>query len=279
MKRKTSYNAIILGNLIKNLGKVGAMISLKGKKALVTGASRGIGLAIASRLAQLGADVILVSRDKTALEGAISKIKASGGNLGENLGKMTAFAADVSSSEDVAELAKKVLQDFEKIDILVNNAGITRDGLLVRMKDQDWEDVMATNLRSVFLLSRAFVKSMMKAHFGRIINITSVVGQVGNAGQVNYAASKGGVIAFTKSLAREVASRNITVNAIAPGFIETDMTDKLDDATKEELLKSIPLKSLGHVDDISACAAFLASDEARYLTGAILPVNGGMAMP
>lgn len=251
------------------------MISLKGKKALVTGGCRGIGLGIAKRLANLGADVILVSIDGEMLKKAVSSLENSEGGSG----KVLSFVADVSNAEQVAALSQQVLQQVDKVDIVVNNAGITRDGLLIRMKDQDWEDVLAVNLRSVFLISRAFLKTMMKEHFGRIVNIASVVGQVGNAGQTNYAASKGGVIAFTKSLAREVASRNITVNAVAPGFIKTDMTDKLPQEVKEELLKSIPLKTLGEIDDVSACVAFLASDEARYLTGVVLPVNGGMAMP
>ena len=252
------------------------MISLKNKVALVTGSSRGIGAAIAQRFATLGASVVLTGRDENALKQMVEKLESE--KKPAEKASYIFYPADVSNEQDVQNLVAWSLEKMGKIDILVNNAGITRDGLILRMKTADWDDVFSVNLRSAFFLSRAVVRHMMKARYGRIVNISSVVGQVGNAGQVNYAASKGGMIAFTKSLAREVASRKITVNAIAPGFIDTNMTEKLTDEAKKYVLENIPLGYQGHVDDISAGVAFLASDEAGYITGATLPINGGMAM-
>lgn len=239
------------------------------KVALVTGAGRGIGRAVALELAKAGADIFLVARTETQLAAAAEEIRA--------LGRRAEIAvADVSRAEEVTNAVEKALQTFAHIDILVNNAGITRDNLLVRMKDEDWDSVINTNLRSAFLFAKACAKSMMKRRFGRIINISSVVGLTGNAGQCNYAASKAGIIGLTKSLARELASRGITANAVAPGFITTDMTAKLaDDATLKE---KIPLGAPGSVQDVANAVRFLASVRSGYITGQVLNVDGGMAM-
>jgi 3-oxoacyl-[acyl-carrier protein] reductase len=244
--------------------------TLKGETALVTGASRGIGAAIAQRLSTAGAKVIGTA---TSAEGAarISATLAQWGGRGEVL--------DVGSSESTAALIAGLEAAGDMPTILVNNAAITRDTLLLRMKDDDWNAVIDTNLSANFRVSKVCVKRMMKERKGRIINITSVVGQMGNAGQVNYAAAKAGVIGLTKSLARELASRNITVNAVAPGFIDTDMTRSLSEELKEGLLKQIPAGRLGRAEEVAECVLFLASPGAAYVTGQTLGVNGGMLMP
>jgi 3-oxoacyl-[acyl-carrier protein] reductase len=249
--------------------------SLEGKSALVTGASQGIGRAIAIELASRGATVALAARNLEKLTAVANEIEAAGG-------KALPFALDVSSEDSIKAGAKQVLAELTSLHgglhILVNNAGITRDGLALRMKLADFDDVLRTNLTGAFLLTQAVISSMMKARWGRIINITSVVGEVGAAGQANYAASKAGMIGLTKSLAREFASRNITVNAIAPGFIETDMTHVLTPEQKAAILTQIPLARYGSDKDIAAAVSFLASDAASYITGHTLDVNGGMHM-
>ena len=237
--------------------------------ALITGASRGIGRAIAERL---GDDGFFVIGTATSDAGAES-ISAY---LGEN-GK--GMKLDVSDSESVTSVIKTINDDFGAPTILVNNAGITRDNLLMRMKDDEWDDIINTNLTSVFRMSKAVLRGMMKVKTGRIINISSVVGSTGNAGQANYAAAKAGMIGFTKSMAKEVGSRNITVNTVAPGFIDTDMTQELNDDVKNALLSSIPLSRLGEAKEIAHAVAFLASAGASYITGETLHVNGGMFMP
>lgn len=239
------------------------------KIALVTGASRGIGRAIAEKLAD---DGFFVVGTATTDNGADS----ISGYLGEN-GK--GLKLDISNPESIEKLIKTVADTCGVPDVLVNNAGITRDNLLMRMKDEEWDDIINTNLTSVFRLSKAVLKGMMKARTGRIINISSVVGSTGNAGQTNYAAAKAGMIGFTKSLAKEVGSRNITVNTVAPGFIDTDMTKELSEEMKNKLLASIPLSRLGEAREIAYAVAFLASPHAAYITGETLHVNGGMYMP
>ncbi|OOE51718.1 3-oxoacyl-ACP reductase FabG [Salinivibrio kushneri] len=243
-------------------------MKLDGKVALVTGASRGIGRATAELLAERGATVIGTA---TSEKGAA----AISDYLGEN-GK--GLALNVTSAESVAEVLDTIKKEFGDVDILVNNAGITRDNLLMRMKDDEWQDIMDTNLTSIFRLSKAVLRAMMKKRCGRIINIGSVVGVMGNAGQANYAAAKAGVIGFTKSMAREVAARGITVNTVAPGFIETDMTKALNDEQRAATLAQVPAGRLGDPKEIAATVAFLASDDAAYMTGETLHVNGGMYM-
>jgi 3-oxoacyl-[acyl-carrier protein] reductase len=245
--------------------------SLEGKIALVTGASQGIGRACAIALAAEGATVALAARGVDKLEAVAAEIAAAGGTA-------KAYALDVSSEDSIKSTAKAILADLGAVHILVNNAGITKDGLALRMKLADFEDVLRTNLTGAFLLTQAVISSMMKARWGRVINITSVVAQTGAAGQANYAASKAGMIGLTKSLAREFASRNITVNAIAPGFIETPMTEVLTEAQKTGILAQIPLARYGTDADIAAAVAFLAGDGAAYITGHTLDVNGGMYM-
>jgi 3-oxoacyl-[acyl-carrier protein] reductase len=239
--------------------------------ALVTGASRGIGRAIALALAREGATVIVnyATRRETA-EAVVNAITAQGG-------RAVAIAADVADAGQVEAMFKEVLGKFGRIDILVNNAGITRDNLLLRMKDADWEQVINTNLKGAFLCARAAAKAMLKQRWGRIINISSVVGLTGNAGQVNYASAKAGLIGLTKSLARELASRQITVNAVAPGFIETDMTKELAAEVRQAMLGSIPLGRFGQPEDVAEAVVFLASEKASYITGQVLVVDGGMA--
>ncbi len=237
--------------------------------ALVTGASRGIGKAIAEKLAQ---DGFFVLGTATSDEGA----EAISLYLGEN-GK--GFKLDVSNADSIAEVLKVITDEFGTPYVLVNNAGITRDNLLMRMKDEEWDDIINTNLTSVFRMSKAVLRGMMKAKAGRIINISSVVGSTGNAGQANYAAAKAGMIGFAKSMAKEVGSRNITINTVAPGFIDTDMTKELNDDIKNALLGSIPLNRLGDAKEIAHAVAFLASEGAGYITGETLHVNGGMFMP
>lgn len=243
-------------------------MSFEGKIVLVTGASRGIGRAIAETFVARGAKVIGTATSESGAE-AIS------GYLGAN-GK--GFMLNVVDAQSIDSVLASIRAEFGEIDILVNNAGITRDNLLMRMKDDEWEDILDTNLTSVFRLSKAVMRAMMKKRFGRIITIGSVVGTMGNAGQVNYAAAKAGLIGFSKSLAREVASRGITVNVVAPGFIETDMTRALTDDQRAGILSSVPANRLGDAKEIASAVAFLASDEAGYITGETLHVNGGMYM-
>ena len=243
-------------------------MSLEGKIALVTGASRGIGRAIAEILAERGATVIGTATSESGADA----ISAYLGDHGKG------FALNVTSPESIEVTLKQIKEQYGDIDILVNNAGITRDNLLMRMKEDEWQDVMNTNLTSIFRLSKAVLRAMMKKRHGRIISIGSVVGTMGNAGQTNYAAAKAGLLGFTKSMAREVASRGITVNAVAPGFIETDMTKALNDDQRAATLANVPAGRLGDPREIAAAVAFLASDEAAYITGETLHVNGGMYM-
>ena len=248
------------------------MQKLAGKTAIVTGAGRGIGNAIARRFASEGATVILISRSASSCGGAAEEINK------EFPGSCTAYPCDVADYDAVQETAAAILANFPQIDILVNNAGITRDTLMLRMKEEDWDSVMSTNLKSAFNMVKSFQRILMKSPAGRIINMSSVVGLTGNMGQANYAASKAGLIGFTKSLAQEFASRKVTSNAIAPGFIATDMTDAIPEKIKEEMLKKIPLGSLGEPNDIASLTAFLASDDARYITGQVITCDGGMTM-
>lgn len=248
------------------------MGKLDGKSAIVTGASRGIGKDIALYLAKEGAKVAVnYSGSKDKAEAVVEEIKAFGGEA-------FVIQANVDQAEDVQSLVSATLEQFGTIDILVNNAGITRDNLLMRMKEQEWDDVLDTNLKGVFLCTKAVTRQMMKQRNGRIINITSIVGVSGNAGQANYVAAKAGVIGLTKSTALELASRNITVNSVAPGFITTDMTDALPEEVKTQMLSQIPLAKFGNPEDIAKAVAFLASDDANYITGQTLHVNGGMYM-
>ncbi|NBM55114.1 3-oxoacyl-ACP reductase FabG [Proteus sp. G2669] len=239
-----------------------------GKIALVTGASRGIGRAIAEDLVARGATVIGTATSENGAQ-AISEYLS---------GKSKGFVLNVTENDSIEKFLAEVRAEFGEIDILVNNAGITRDNLLMRMKDDEWQDIINTNLSSVFRLSKAVMRAMMKKRYGRIITIGSVVGTMGNAGQANYAAAKAGVIGFSKSLAREVASRGITVNVVAPGFIETDMTRALTDDQRAGILSQVPANRLGDAKEIASAVAFLASDEASYITGETLHVNGGMYM-
>lgn len=247
-------------------------MSLKGKIAVVTGGSRGIGRAICLRLAKMGAFVYVnyVSRSEAAEE-TVEMIERAGGK-----GKILGF--DVANGKAVQDAFKDILKDSGSIDILVNNAGITRDGLMARMKESDWDSVLDTNLKGAFLCSKVASRSMMKQKFGRIVNISSVSGFSGNAGQVNYAAAKAGLVGLTKSMAREYASRNITVNSVAPGFIETEMTELLDSDTQDQIKSEIPLAAFGKCDDIAGAVAYLVSDDGGYVTGQTLHVNGGMYM-
>jgi 3-oxoacyl-[acyl-carrier protein] reductase len=254
-----------------NGSPVEAAMGLSGRIALVTGASQGIGRACALELARAGATVALAARNVEKLEAVAAEIVAAGGQA-------KAYALDVSSEDSIKVGAKTVIAVLGKVDILVNNAGITKDGLALRMKLTDFEDVLRTNLTGAFLLTQAVISSMMKGRWGRVINITSVVGETGAAGQANYAASKAGLIGLTKSLAREFSSRGITVNAIAPGFIQTAMTDELTDAQKAAILAQIPLARYGTDADIAAAVGYLASDAAGYITGHTLDINGGMYM-
>ncbi len=247
------------------------MSQLANQIAVVTGAGRGIGRAIALKFAAEGADVACVSRTAENSEKVANEIRALGR-------KAWAYAVDVSDAAAVAATGEKILADAGKIDVLVNNAGVTRDGLLMRMAEADWDTVLDTNLKGAFSFTKAFARSFIKQRSGRIINVASVIGLIGNAGQCNYAASKAGLIGFTKSVARELASRGITANALAPGFIETDMTAILNEEMRTELLKKIPLNSFGQGDDIANAALFLASPAARYITGQVLAVDGGMVM-
>lgn len=244
-------------------------MDLNGKVALVTGAGRGIGLAIALKLAEVGAAVVINDINEPTANQATEQIKAMGR-------QSLAITADVSSATEAHRLIETAASMMGKVDILVNNAGITRDGLLLRMTDDDWDRVLNISLKSVFLCTRAALRPMMKQRWGRVINISSIVGIAGNAGQANYASAKAGIIGFTKSISKEVASRNITVNAIAPGFIDTEMTQRLDEKYKEELKKRIPVGYFGSPRDVAEGVAFFASDGARYYTGQVLSVDGGM---
>lgn len=247
------------------------MNSLSNQIAVVTGSGRGIGRAIALKLAQAGADVACVSRTSANADKVAGEISASGR-------RAWAFAANVANRQEVESVTAAVLQQAGRVDILVNNAGVTRDGLMMRMSEEDWDEVINTNLRGAFLFTRALSRHFIKQRSGRILNIASVIGLIGNAGQCNYAASKAGLIGLTKSAARELAGRGITVNAIAPGFIETDMTAGLKAELREELLKAIPLRSFGQPEDIAEAALFLCGPGGRYITGQVLTVDGGMVM-
>jgi 3-oxoacyl-[acyl-carrier protein] reductase len=246
-------------------------MSLSGRVAFITGASQGIGRACALKLASQGATVAVAARNQEKLNELVSEITAAGG-------KAAAFALDVTDEEQVKSAMKAATSQLGKIDILVNNAGITRDQLVMRMKRADWDAVLQTNLTSAYLCIQQVMSSMLKQRWGRIINITSVFGQMGQAGQANYAASKAGLIGLTMAIAREVGSRNITCNAVAPGFIETAMTESLGDEFKQNAAKQIPLGRVGSVEDVAGAVAFLASDEASYITGHVLAVNGGLLM-
>jgi 3-oxoacyl-[acyl-carrier protein] reductase len=249
----------------------GARMKLEGRVALVTGASQGIGHACALDLAREGAKVAVAARNREKLDELVAQITAAGGNA-------AAFVMDVADEVQVKAGIKAAIAHFGKIDILVNNAGITRDQLVMRMKRADWDSVLSTNLTSAYLCIQQVIGSMLKQRWGRIINITSVFGQMGQAGQANYAASKAGLIGLTMAMAREVASRNITCNAVAPGFIETSMTAALSEEFKQTAVKQIPLGRVGSPVDVAAAVRFLASDEASYITGHVLNVNGGLLM-
>jgi 3-oxoacyl-[acyl-carrier protein] reductase len=248
-----------------------AIKRFEGKIALVSGASRGIGEAIAKRLASEGAVVVAAARTAAALEKVVGEIRAAGG-------KATALPLDLADQASIERGVRSALAEHGQIDVLVNNAGVTEDNLLLRLSKEAWDRVLATNLTGVFLLTQAVVKGMLRKRYGRIVNVTSVVGLMGNAGQVNYAASKAGLVGFTKSVARELASRNITCNAVAPGFVATAMTEKMTDAAREALSGQIPLGRLGKSDDVAAAVAFLASEDASYVTGTVLNVSGGLYM-
>ncbi|HEV2063390.1 MAG TPA: 3-oxoacyl-[acyl-carrier-protein] reductase [Thermoanaerobaculia bacterium] len=247
------------------------MKRFEGKIALVTGASRGIGEAVARRLAGEGATVIAAARSADALEKVVSSIASTGG-------KASVLALDLADPASIEAGVKSALAAHGQIDVLVNNAGVTEDNLILRMSREAWDRVLATNLTGVFLLTQAVVKSMVRKRYGRIVNVTSIVGLMGNAGQANYAASKAGLVGLTKSVARELASRNVTCNAVAPGFIATAMTEKMTDEARAALTGQIPLDRLGAADDVAAAVAYLTSDEASYVTGHVLNVSGGLYM-
>ncbi len=243
----------------------------KGKVAIVTGASRGIGRSIALALAAGGARIVAVDMVAEGVEALAAEIKAAGGEA-------LAVQGNVTVTADAERMVDAAVAQYGRVDILVNNAGITRDALLLRMKDEEWDAVLSVNLKGAFLCSRAAVKVMAKQRYGRIINIASIVGQMGNAGQANYCASKAGLMGLTKSNAREFAKRNVTVNAVAPGFIATDMTEALPEKVKQELAAQIPMERLGSADDIANAVLFLAAEQSAYITGQVLGVNGGMYM-
>jgi 3-oxoacyl-[acyl-carrier protein] reductase len=245
---------------------------LEGKVAIITGASKGIGREIALLFAREGAKLVLTARSEELLRSLSEEIQAAGG------AQPLCFPLDVKQSEKVDELVDKALDKFERVDILVNNAGVTRDGLILRMSDEDWDEVLDTNLKGAFFCMRAVAKPMMRQRAGKIINIASVIGLIGNAGQANYAASKAGLIALTKSAAKELGSRNVLINAIAPGFIETDMTQALSEDVRKTILKQIPAGIFGKTSDVAKAAVFLASDESNFITGQVLTVDGGMVM-
>jgi len=247
------------------------MSQLANQIAVVTGAGRGIGRAIALKFAAEGADIVCVSRTAENSGKVANEVRALGR-------RAWAHAVDVAESRAVAEAGEKILAETGRVDILVNNTGITRDGLLVRMSEQDWDTVLDTNLKGAFLFTKAFARAFIKQRSGCVINVSSITGLIGNAGQCNYAASKAALIGFTKSVARELASRGITANALAPGFVETDMTAALSEEVRRELLQKIPLNAFGQPDDIANAALFLASPAARYITGQVITVDGGMVM-
>jgi len=253
------------------LTKLNRMAQLANQIAVVTGAGRGIGRSVALKYAAEGADVVVVSRTAENSEKVANEIRALGR-------KAWAHAVDVADGAAVAAAAEKILTECGRVDVLVNNAGVTRDGLLMRMSEADWDTVLDTNLKGAFLFTKAFTRAFAKQRSGRIINVASVIGLIGNAGQANYAASKAGLIGFTQSVARELAGRGVTCNALAPGFIETDMTAELNAEIRTELLKRIPLGNFGQAEDIAGAALFLASPAARYITGQVLTVDGGMVM-
>ena len=244
---------------------------LSGKTAIVTGASRGIGAAIAQRFCETGANVVICSRSADAIAQVADTLQSKGHTV-------HAKVADISEKSDVESLLEKTLSQFSQINILVNNAGITRDMLLMRLKDEDWNAVLQTNLTGTMYCTRAVLRPMIRQKSGRIINISSIVGLVGNAGQANYAAAKAGIIGLTKATAKEVGTRGITVNAIAPGFITTDMTAQIPEQNQKQLLEMIPLRGFGYPEDVADAVCFLASDAARYITGQTLQVDGGMVM-
>jgi 3-oxoacyl-[acyl-carrier protein] reductase len=248
------------------------MSDFQDRTVVVTGAGRGIGKAIAAQFVAQGAKVAVVSRTEANSQSAADEMNAAGP------GSAKAYAVDISNFEAVADLGKQIEEDLGPVGILVNNAGVTRDGLALRMSEEDWDTVMDTNLKGAFNAVKAFQRHLLKQKDARIINISSVIGLMGQAGQANYAASKAGLIGFTKALAKEFAGRAVTVNAIAPGFIETDMTDELNEDQKKAVMMAIPLKSFGSVDDIAASVLFLAGSGARYITGQVLTVDGGMVM-
>jgi len=253
------------------LEKLRFKMDFQGRASIVTGASQGIGKAIALELSRQGVEVILVDIQKEKLEEVADEIR-------KNKGKVAVYVADVSRLDEVMEVVEAVVQSSKKIDYLVNNAGITRDNLLMRMKEEEWDSVLKVNLKGVFNFSKAVIRNMINNRYGRIVNISSVVGLIGNAGQCNYSASKAGVVGFTKSLAREVASRGITVNAVAPGYIATPMTESLPESVKEKFRDWIPVKRFGTPEEITHAVKFLLSDEAAYITGQVINVNGGMFM-
>ncbi len=244
-------------------------VDLRGQTAIVTGASQGLGRAMAIALAASGARVACVARNASKLADTVAQIIAAGGQA-------EAMSADVNDRVSIENVVNRVADEWGKLDILVNNAGITRDNLLPAMSDEQWDDVITTNLRGTFLFTRAASQRMMRARYGRIINISSVSGLIGNAGQTNYSASKAGVIGMTRSLAKELGKRKVTVNAVAPGFIESEMTEKLGESLLAEVTKRIPANRIGHPDDVAACVLFLASPAAGYITGQVLTVDGGM---
>lgn len=244
-------------------------VDLSGQTALVTGASRGIGKAIALALGKAGAKVACIARNEEKLKETADEITAAGGTA-------AVYACDVTDSAAVQQVVEKLVEDWEQLDILVNNAGITRDTLIPRMSDEEWDDVISTNLRSVFLFTRAAIQAMMRKRYGRIINISSVSGIMGNPGQANYSASKAGIIGLTQTVAREIAGRKVTVNAICPGFVATEMTDALGPAVQDEVKKRVPSKRLGEANEIADAVLYLASESGAYITGQVLTIDGGL---